>query len=304
MSDEAPACRRDAHAPESTRAGTVLGIGAIVMWSAFPWLIAQTAGIPPFQVLTLTFVFAATGGALWCLVRERAAARRWRDAGRVIAIVSLAFFLYHALYFFALKHAPAVEASLINYTWPLLMVAVAVWRGHARVRGAAALALLLGALAMLVVITRGKLDVFEARHAPGYAAAFGAALTWALYSVWNRGQAQLGASVLVPVSVVVACLGALAHARLETWVAPQPMQWLALAAVGLIPNGVAFWWWDSATKRGDIAALGGLAYAAPVLSTCWLLLGGQATAHWSLALAVALLLVGGALSWRATPALH
>ena len=105
-------------------------------------------------------------------------------------------------------------------------------------------------------------------------------------------------------AAVVAALGALAHSQLETWVAPQPTQWLALVAVGLGPNGVAFWWWDRATKRGDLAALGGLAYAAPVLSTLWLLLGGEATAHWSLALAVVLLLAGGVLSWRTTRATH
>ena len=38
------------------------------------------------------------------------------------AATTLALFGYHALYFFALKHAPPVEASLVNYLWPLLIV--------------------------------------------------------------------------------------------------------------------------------------------------------------------------------------
>lgn len=304
MSDDAPPGERAAHASATTRAGTVVGLCTIVVWSTFPWLVTQTAGIPPFQVLWLTFAFAALGGGAWCLWRERAALPRWRQASRVIGVVVMAFFLYHALYFTALKAAPPLEVSLINYTWPLWMVTFAVWHGHARVRGTAALALLLGALAMVLVLTRGSWNAFDARHAPGHLAALGAAVTWALYSVWNRAQAQWGASLLVPVSAVVAALGALAHAQWETWAMPTPVQWLALLAVGLGPNGMAFWWWDYATKYGDLAALGSLAYAAPVLSTLWLLWAGQGTAHWSLALAVALLLLGGVLSWRTLRAAH
>ena len=87
-------------------------------------------------------------------------------------------------------------------------------------------------------------------------------------------------------------------AAFETWVAPSAAQWLAIAALGLGPTGIAFFLWDIGTKRGDLAMLGTLSYATPLLSTGLLLAFGRAQPHWTQAVAVALLLAGAWLSVR------
>ena len=98
--------------------------------------------------------------------------------------------------------------------------------------------------------------------------------------------------------LAVGVLGALAHLAFETTVPPTPLQWLLIIALGLGPTGIAFWLWDIGTKRGNLAALGTLSYAAPVLSTGLLLAAGRATPHPTQALALALLLTGAWLSLR------
>jgi drug/metabolite transporter (DMT)-like permease len=73
-------------------------------------------------------------------------------------------------------------------------------------------------------------------------------------------------------------------------------QWAALALLGLGPAGAAFFLWDHGVKRGDIRLLGVLSYAAPVLSTLWLVVAGQAEAGWPLAAACGMIVAGGAVA--------
>ena len=57
-----------------------------------------------------------------------------------------------------------------------------------------------------------------------------------------------------------------------------PAQWLAVVALGIGPVGAAFYAWDIGVKRGDIRVLGVASYAAPLLSTAFLVLAGYAAA--------------------------
>jgi len=75
-------------------------------------------------------------------------------------------------------------------------------------------------------------------------------------------------------------------------------QWLAVAALGIGPVGVAFYAWDIGMKRGDIRILGVASYVAPLLSTAYLVLAGYAVASASLALAAVLVAGGGLIAAR------
>ena len=209
---------------------------------------------------------------------------------------------YHALYFIALKHAPALEANLVNYLWPLLIVVFAALIGGSRVRALHWVGTVMGLIAALLVLTRGQSIAIDPAHAPGFAAALGAALTWSLYSVLNRRHADVGSESMAVVCAIVGVLGALAHLAFETWVMPDARQWLVLFAMGAGPVGLAFWLWDRGTKHGDIALLGTLAYATPLMSTALILLAGKAQAHWTQAVACVLLVAGAWLSAQASRA--
>ncbi|MBY4598723.1 DMT family transporter [bacterium BD-1] len=281
-----------------TRA-TAAGFAAVLLWSSLAVLTTATDGIPPFQLLALGFGIAGVAGVA-LLLRPGGpglAALRQPLAAGVLCIGAL--FGYHALFFLALKRAPVVEANLLNYLWPLLIVVFAALLGGARVRAGQWLGTLLGlAAAALLVLRGGRLDLAPA-HLAGYLAALGAAVIWALYSVLNRRFEAVPSSAMAGACLAVGLLGAAAHAAVETTVAPTAVQWLAIVALGLGPTGVAFWLWDIGTKRGDIAVLGTLSYAAPLLSTGLLLAFGRAQPHWTQAVAVFLLLLGAWLSVRA-----
>lgn len=281
---------------------TLAGFAAVLLWSSLAVLTAATGSIPPFQLLAMGFGIAGVAGLALLLLPggPGAAALKQPLAAGALGIGTL--FGYHALYFVALKRAPAVEANLINYLWPLLIVVFAAAIGGTRVRPAQWLGTMLGLAAAVLLVTRGRSLQVDPAHVPGYAAALGAALIWALYSVLNRRFESVPSAAMAGSCLAVGLLGGIAHLAFESTVAPTGGQWALIVALGLGPTGIAFWLWDIGTKRGDIAVLGTLSYAAPLLSTALLLAFGRATPHWTQAGAVALLLAGAWLSLSTRPA--
>lgn len=278
------------------RAATLTGLVAILLWSSLAVLTTATGNLPPFQVLATSFGVAAAMGLLRAAWRGPQGWHELRQPVPAFALTTMALFGYHALYFIALKRAPAVEANLINYLWPLLIVVFAGLLGGVPVRAGQWAGTLLGLVAAVLLVTRGQAVRIDPAYLPGYLAALCAALIWAAYSVLNRRFADVPSAAITVACAGVAVLGAAAHLLFEQTVAPSPLQWLTLAVMGIGPVGAAFWLWDHGTKRGDIALLGSLSYLAPLLSTLLLVASGQAQAHWMQAVAIALLLAGAWLS--------
>ena len=286
----------------SQRRATLAGLVAILLWASLALLTTATGNLPPFQVLAVGFSIAAVLGLLRAGLRGSAGWRELRQPLSAFALSTLALFGYHALYFIALKRAPAVEANLLNYLWPLLIVVFAGLFGGVSVRRAQWLGTGLGLVAAVLLVTRGRSLQIEPSHVPGYVAALGAALIWSLYSVLNRRHAEVPSAAITLACAGVAVLGAVAHLVGEETVIPTAGQWTVLVLMGIGPVGAAFWLWDHGTKRGDIALLGSLSYLAPLLSTLLLVASGRAQAHWIQAVAIALLMIGAWLSVRASRA--
>ena len=284
----------------SSRTATGLGIGAIALWSLLALLTTATIGLPPLQVLATGFGIAAAVGIVVTALKGRAGWATWRAPPAAFALTVVGLFGYHALYFYALKHAPAVEANLINYLWPLLVVLFASLLPGARLRAGTLVGALLGLAAAVLIIVAGGRDGSTGTVTSGHVAAAVAAVVWAGYSVLNRRFAEVPAGAMIPACLAVAVLGAIAHLAFEDTVAPTGRQWLVLLALGLGPVGAAFVLWDRGTKLGDLSLLGSLSYLAPLLSTLALVLAGEARPHWSQAAAIVLLLLGAWLSVRAS----
>jgi len=284
------------------RRATLVGLAAILLWASLALLTTATGTLPPFQVLAIGFGIAAALGLFRAMLRGADGWRELRQPLPALMLSTLALFGYHALYFIALKRAPAVEANLLNYLWPLLIVVFAGLIGGVSVRPGQWLGTALGLAAAVLLVTRGRGLQVDPAHVPGYLAALGAALIWSLYSVLNRRHADVPTAAITVACAGVAVLGAIAHLLGERTVAPTTGQWIVLVLMGIGPVGAAFWLWDHGTKRGDIALLGSLSYLAPLLSTLLLVVSGRAQAHWIQAVAIALLLVGAWLSVRASRA--
>jgi drug/metabolite transporter (DMT)-like permease len=207
-------------------------------------------------------------------------------------------FGYHALYFAALQQAPAAEANLVNYLWPLLIVLLSAPLAGERLGWSHLAGALLGFAGVVLLAFAKGLD-FSSSSALGYALALGCAITWALYSVLSRRFGETPTDAVASFCAASALLSLVCHLLLERTVWPVfPTAWLAVLGIGLGPAGAAFYLWDHAVKRGDIRALGALSYATPILSTALLVACGLAEATGALVIATLLVTAGAVLASR------
>src|ERR1041384_5254827 len=100
------------------QSATLIGFTAILMWSLLSLLTVASGTVPPFQLAAMTFaVGGAIGAATWPF--RPGAARALKQPWQVWALGVGGLFGYHACFFIALRLAPAAEAQLVNYLWPI-----------------------------------------------------------------------------------------------------------------------------------------------------------------------------------------
>lgn len=276
--------------PISRSAATLTGFGAVLLWSLLAFLTAASGTMPAFQLTAITFAI----GGLSLLVVRPGAIRAMRQPLPVWLLGVGGLFSYHFAYFFALRNAPPVEAGLINYLWPVLIVVFSALLPGERLRWQHIAGCLLALAGAALVVTRGQGFSFDPQYALGYGAALFAALAWSSYSVLSRRFAHVPSDAMAGFCLGTAVLAALCHLTLETTVWPTTLwQWLAVVGLGLGPVGLAFYVWDVGVKRGDIQVLGAASYATPLLSTTILVAGGYAQ-YSHLLLVACLLITAGA----------
>lgn len=271
---------------------TLIGFSAILMWSLLALLTASSGEVPPFQLAAMCFSIAAAIG-LAALAAKPSGFRNLRQPLGVWCLGVFGLFGYHFFYFTALRNAPAVEASLIGYLWPLLIVVGSALLPGERLGWHHITGALAGLLGTVLIVSKNGLS-FDKSFAFGYSAALLSAFTWAVYSLLSRRVDSVPTDIVTGFCAMTAIFSLISHLALEQTVWPQGTgQWLAVAGLGLLPVGGAFYAWDFGVKHGDIRILGTASYAAPLLSTLILVASGVGKADWSVALAC-VLITGGA----------
>jgi drug/metabolite transporter (DMT)-like permease len=272
---------------------TLIGFSAVAMWALLALLTEASGAVPPFLLSALTFAIGTLVG-FGARAFEEAPAARQRIPFKVWLFGIGGLFGYHFFYFTALRNAPAVEASLIAYLWPLLIVLGSALMPGERPRWHHLAGALLGLAGTFLIVTKGSGFALESRYAFGYAMAGVCAFLWSAYSLLSRRFPAVPTSTVTWFCAATAALSLVCHLTLEETVWPEGVgQWLAVLGLGLMPVGAAFYAWDFGVKRGNIQVLGAASYAAPLFSTLILIAAGFAgpTAH---VIFACLLITGGA----------
>jgi drug/metabolite transporter (DMT)-like permease len=268
---------------------TWLGGLALLLWALLALLSRAAASLPPFQLAAMTFAVSGGLGLTWLWATRGLVALRLPPLAWLHGVGGL--FGYHALFFAAMARAPAAEANLLNYTWPLLIVLLSAPLLGLRLTVRHVLGVIAGLSGSLLLLAQGT--NFTAGALLGYVCAMGAALTWALYSVIARRMRAVPTEAVIGFCAISSILAAGAHILFESTVVPDRETLLAVVALGVGPVGAAFLLWDFAMKRGDPRLLGSLAYATPVASTIILGLAGFAPLSLSTVAATLLVVAGG-----------
>ena len=260
------------------------GLGAIVLWGLLAALALKLSAVPPFLLTGLALVIGAFVGGKALMHRP--------PPLPALALGIYGLFGFHFFLFLALRLAPPVEANLVNYLWPLLIVVLApLVVPEVRFSVRHGMAALLGFAGAALLITAGS-STLGGGELLGYAFAAASAIIWSTYSLLSRRLRHFPTAYVSWFCLVSGAASLACHFTFEPRYWPQGMEWLYLAVLGLGPMGAAFFLWDRAMKRGDPRVIGSLAYLTPLLSTLALAAFAGATLAPTSFVAMGLILAG------------
>jgi drug/metabolite transporter (DMT)-like permease len=269
---------------------TLAALGAILIWSTLATFGVALSHLPPLFLTGCAMVVGALPGLPH--------ARQWRVPPLTLLLGIGGLFGFHFLLFMALRFAPPVEANLVNYLWPLLIVLLTPlllpgWRLAPRHVAGAAIGFAGAALAIGAAPA-----TFTPTALLGFGYAAGSAVVWACYSLLTRRVPMFSSWAIGGFALASGVLALVLHQLFE---APASLRggdaWLLLL-LGLGPMGTAFYLWDIAMKRGDPRVIGVLAYATPLLSTALLVVATGRAPTVSLAAATGLVIAAAVIASR------
>ena len=263
-------------------------LGAVILWASLAALGSLLSNIPPLLLTGIGLLI----GSLISLPLAGFQIRKLLVRPKVLLLGVYGLFGYHAALFAALQNAPAVQANLVNYLWPLLIVVLApLFISSARLTLRKSLAALAGFCgAGLAILSGSQLTGgFEI----GYLFGLLAALIWSTYSLGTKRIGDFPTAGVGLFGFAAGVLAIAAHLMFEDPVEITAADWPLIIALGLGALGGAFYLWDYALKRGDPQRIGLIAFLTPLLSTFALITvtGSQPSA---MLVVAAALIFGGA----------
>eukprot|EP01037_Dinobryon_pediforme_P023821 gene23821-25395_t len=164
----------------SRTSATAIGFSAIAMWSLLGVMATATGSVPPFLLNALAFGLSGLCAIAVLAARGRLSLIRQPVSVWVVGVGGL--FGFHFFYFTSLRHAPPVEANLINYMWPLLIVVMSGLLPGERLRLHHIIGAGLGLAGAALIVTKGRSLAIAPEYLLGYGAAIVSALIWSTYS--------------------------------------------------------------------------------------------------------------------------
>ena len=276
---------------------TVLALAAIALWSCLALLGTLLSHVPPFLLTGIALLIGSVPA--WPFFRQ------WRVSWFALTMGVSGLFGYHFLLFMALRFAPAVEANLVNYLWPLGIVLMApLFLPGTKLTAMHFVAACAGFLGAAVAILGDSwlAGLGGKGFAWGYVLAAAAAFIWASYSLMGKRLSLQGrgfpTAAIGLFGLVSGLLSLLCHALLESTAQLSQRDWLLMVVMGLGPLGAAFFLWDAALKNGDARKIGILSYLTPLASTVLLLVATGRPLSWGIGLATVLILGAALLGSR------
>jgi len=210
----------------------------------------------------------------------------------VIGILSnYLFFVY------ALRLVPEIEASLINYLWPMFTVFFSALLPDHKLRSYHILGVILGFTGIVILIWNPEL--LSINFSLGQAIALLGAVLWAIYSIITRYFKETPSDLVTITFFINFWIMLFAHLLFEErWVINQNDLFFVML-LG-VTAGIAYYYWDKGMKIGNIQFIATAANFTPLFSTMFLIGFGVTTYTNNIALATILILTGTLISSKET----
>ena len=267
--------------------------GAVFLWASLATLGAALDHLPPLRLTGISLII----GSLIALPLVGFRVKKMTVSPKILLLGVYGLFGYHVALFAGLQQAPAVQANLVNYLWPLLIVLLApLFIRSAKLTPRLVLAGIAGFLGAGLAILSGA--QLSGKFEIGYLWAGIAAIIWSTYSLGTKRSGGFPTAAVGLFGLVAGAMALLVFFATGDSAAISAQDWIWLIALGLGPLGGSFFLWDYALKHGDAQRIGLIAFITPLLSSLMLLIFTGSSLSPLLLLAAALILGGAALGSR------
>lgn len=258
------------------RKNTLLGLLAVAIWSFAAILAVELTSIPAFELLFFEFLIA-----FFIVFTRYSTSKEWKTffnfKKRDLFIASIALVTNQSLYYTAFRYSPAAQVDLINYLWPTLLITFSPLLPNEKLRPSYVIACGLCLFGVYTLLSKEGSEGLSTDLLFGYFLALGAAITWALYSLYSRYRGSSNSANCIswacgPAAII--CL--IIHLCFEKFVLPAAHELGFILIIGIFQIGLAFYFWERGLKKGCVKFLGLSSYSIPVFSVMLLVLFGKA----------------------------
>jgi drug/metabolite transporter (DMT)-like permease len=172
-------------------------------------------------------------------------------------------FLYCALQFAGLKYTSALEANIINYSWPIWIIIFSIFILKLKLNWRIVVAILLSFAGIYIAISKGSLSSFSVDHLKGNIFALLAAVCYGYFCVAAKKYHFEIFTSMFSYFLVATVLSGLSVIIFSSFPTLNFNQIFALFWLGGIVNGVGFIFWFLALKHGDVAKMSNIIFLTP-----------------------------------------
>jgi len=280
---------------KNTLSATFLGYIALAMWAGSGVLASSVIRIPTFEILSVAFSISFGITAVILTIKKQ-----WHRVKQPLVlwlIGMVGVYGNDALFISAFKYAPAAQADLINYLYPILIILFASFLPNEKFQIKYIIAALLGFIGTFLIVTNGHgFSGFHPKYLHGYILAFLDAIVWSVYSIIARHYRNTPSEMVGMYCGCGLIFSLIAHFSFEPNVTPHIKDLLVMVTMGLTTQGGAYFLWDYGVKKGNFRLLGILSYTNPVIAIFLLILAGKSQYSDILILSACLIAAGGAIA--------
>ncbi len=269
---------------------TLAGLLTVLVWGGSALFITFLLRLPALELVTITWFLSFV--LLWGYYAAKGenVLEQFKRPLKDYFLVAGGMGGYTALFYIGFKYAPPFEATVINYSWPILLMIFLVLFKNEPLTLFKIIGMVLG-FGGCIFLSKTNSDgaVFAAGLNVGHIVMLVAALWWALYSCFTHGK-KYPTTFMVPVFLVCTIVTAALHLAFETTMIPTAFEWIFLVAIGLCRMAYALW--DYSMRYGNQMIVTSASYFTPLLATLVLIAGGYGAATQEVAVGAVLIIVG------------
>jgi drug/metabolite transporter (DMT)-like permease len=181
-------------------------------------------------------------------------------------------FMYFLCYLLSLKLIPAVEASMLNYLYPIIMVILAVLFIREKLNLFKILALLSGFIGTAVIIIKGDIGNINFTNLGGDLLGIGAASSWAVFSILGKKNKLDPYLSIFIYTLEGFILSILTLFLFSGYIMPDALAFSGLIWIGITSIAGVYFVWFRALKLSSPTFVAGMSYFNPFLSLLFIFL--------------------------------